>query len=102
MKFTSVLTLLVGAVSALPVEVESVDAPVERDAPEVHSAAEIQAAQEVAEAQAFFLNRNEVVDGDSSRCPRAVLIFARGSLELPNMVRTAILIMRRSVFANVA
>lgn len=101
MKFATVLALLVGAVSALPVEVESVAIPVERDAPEARSAAEIQAAQE-AEAQALFLSRNEVVDGDSSRCPRAVLIFARGSLELPNMVRSAFLILRWRVFANVA
>ena len=64
MKFTTVLTLLAGVVSALPVEVQSVDGPVERDAPEVRSAAEIQAAQE-AEAQALFLSRNEVVDGDA-------------------------------------
>lgn len=76
MKFISVLTLIAGLVSAVPVEVE-VQALSER---------EVQAA----EVQAQFLFRNELEDGNPSKCPKAILIFARGSTEPGNMVRVVV------------
>ena len=36
-----------------------------------------------------FLTRNDLINGDSSNCPEVILIFARGSTELGNMVWTA-------------
>jgi cutinase len=34
-----------------------------------------------------LLNRNDLEDGDSSSCPPAILIYARGSTEPGNLVR---------------
>jgi cutinase len=90
MKFTAVLSLLLGVVSAMPLEVETgSSAVVTRQADEVMTPEEVQAAEEYQMAQvvqaAGFLSRNDLEDGDASRCPKAILIFARGSLELSNM-----------------
>lgn len=88
MKLTIILALLVGVVSAIPVAVESSDSPTEAKVHVLQSVQELEALQAAQVANARLLSRNELEDGDPSQCPRAILIFARGSLELSNMVST--------------
>ncbi|KAM0322576.1 hypothetical protein ACHAQA_009423 [Verticillium albo-atrum] len=75
MKFFTVLSLAVALTAALPVE------PVADEAEALVSRNEIA----VLEARQSS-TRNELESGSASNCPRAILIFARGSTEPGNMV----------------
>ena len=71
MKLTFALSALAALASAIPIE-ESMPL----------------------EARQLSITRNDLEQGDSGNCPKAILIFARGSTEAGNMVR---LERRRSV-----
>lgn len=74
MKLLTLLTLVSGLVSALPVE------PIDpADHEELYTLEE-------RELEAQFLSRNELENGNTNSCPRAILIYARGSTEWGNMV----------------
>lgn len=67
MKFLSSIALLAGLASAAPGPVDL--APVDLD-----------------DRQLVTSTRNELERGSSSNCPEGILVFARGSTEIGNMV----------------
>jgi hypothetical protein len=66
------------------------------------SNAEVEAlvAREHLEARQLFGSRNELEQGSSSSCPKAILVFARGSTETGNLVRCDSLFIFIMQFAN--
>lgn len=75
MKFIGIITLTAALVASLPTtRVGDERVPVTRD--------EALAAVEARQSS----SRNDLEKGSSSACPKAILIFARGSTELGNMV----------------
>ncbi|EEY23076.1 cutinase [Verticillium alfalfae VaMs.102] len=78
MKFLSIVTVLVTLAVALPVE------------PAAEEAEVLVSRNELAVLEARQSStRSELESGSSSRCPRAILIYARGSTEPGNMGITA-------------
>lgn len=65
----SAFTLLAGLAAASPIAISET------------AAIELQARQ--------FVSRTELESGSSSACPKAILIFARGSTESGNLVSSA-------------
>lgn len=85
MKASFVLSYLATLAAAAPAAVVTRDDSVEiTAAAETFVMAEIEA---VKGARASSIYRDELINGNSARCPKVIFIFARGSLELDNMVR---------------
>lgn len=69
--FFSILALAGSLANALPVESASNEVTIAGDK----------------DARMSFFVRNELEDGSPSECPKAIFIYARGSVEPENMVR---------------
>ena len=91
MKFLPLLSTAVALVSAVPVA-EPIPAPEkaalaeEEAAPSTEEAALLE--EEFVSALAAVTTRTELEDGSSDSCPRVILIYARGSTQEGNMVRS--------------
>jgi hypothetical protein len=85
MKASLVLPCLATLAAAAPAALDTRDASAEiTAASESFAFAEIEAAKE---ARASSIYRDELINGNSGSCPQVIFIFARGSMELDNMVR---------------
>lgn len=84
MKASLVLPYLATLAAAAPAALDTRDASAEiTAAAESFALAEIEAAKE---ARASSIYRDELINGNSGNCPQVIFIFARGSMELDNMV----------------
>lgn len=73
MKFFAALPFIAGLVAAAPLDLAA-------------AVAEVEVRDVELETRQTSTTSNELTLGLSSRCPQAILIFARGSTELGNMV----------------
>lgn len=78
MKFLHVLPFFSALATAAPVTARAEDVAIQREG----------ITFEASEVQAAAIFRNELINGNSGSCPQAIFIFARGSMELDNMVIT--------------